>query len=220
MFSKLQRMNVIGFDDGPFLKQHRGDVLLVGAICAATRLDGVVTGRVRRDGADATLRMIELAGYFRHVRAVLLQGIAVAGFNVVDIAELSRELSLPVLVVMRREPDLASVRRALFSTNPSARPPVRGARRKWRLIERAGPIESLGASRRALRRVLGTASSPLPSGLRVPLQRLWIQRAGLSLEEARRLVATTTLHGNLPEPLRLAHIIAGGMVEGRSHGGA
>ncbi|HEY8076103.1 MAG TPA: DUF99 family protein, partial [Labilithrix sp.] len=45
-------MNVIGFDDGPFVREHRGDVLLVGVVCAGTRLDGVVAGRVRRDGAD------------------------------------------------------------------------------------------------------------------------------------------------------------------------
>ena len=36
------------------------------------------------------------------VLEVLLQGIAVAGFNVVDIHELSRLLSVPVVIVMRR----------------------------------------------------------------------------------------------------------------------
>jgi endonuclease V-like protein UPF0215 family len=49
-------------------------------------------------------------------------------------------------------------------------------------------------------------------------QRLWIQRAGLSIEEARDLVASTTLHGNIPEPLRAAHLIAGGIATGRSRG--
>src|SRR5215472_6474695 len=111
-------MNVIGFDDGPFAREHRGDVLLVGAVCSRTRLDGVVSGKVRRDGADATRRMVALvaASPFRaHVRAVMLQGIAVGGFNVVDIRGLSQALRLPVLVVTRRPPDLAAVRRALFS---------------------------------------------------------------------------------------------------------
>ncbi len=211
-------MNVIGFDDGPFERAHRGDVLLVGAVCSRTRLDGVVTGRVRRDGADATRRIGALleAGPFRaHVRAVMLQGIAVAGFNVVDIHELSRVLGLPVLVVTRRVPDLDAVRRALFSDSPAQRPRVRGAARKWRLIERAGAVEPLGVSRRALRR----AGSPQgPTGLRGALPRLWVQRAGLTLLEARALVAATTLHGNIPEPLRLAHIIAGGVATGWSHG--
>jgi endonuclease V-like protein UPF0215 family len=209
-------VNVIGFDDGPFEREHRGDVLLVGAVCSRTRLDGVVSGRVRRDGADATRRMISLVGLspFRaHVRAVMLQGIAVGGFNVVDIHELSRALRLPVLVVTRRPPDLDAVRRALFSDAPARRPRVRGAARKWRLIERAGVVEPLGMSRRAMRRAG-------PTGLKTAAPRLWVQRAEMTLAEARDVVAKTTLHGNVPEPLRLAHIIAGGITTGWSRGGA
>ena len=209
-------MNTIGFDDGPFERHHRGDVLLVGAVCSRTRLDGVVAGRVRRDGVDSTVRMIELvkgSQFAGHIRAVMLQGIAVAGFNVVDVRRLSEELSLPVLVVMRRPPDLREVRRALFSDAPAIRAPVRGAPRKWRLIENAGPIEPLGASHRATRRAG-------PTGLRSGLPRLWIQKVGMSLETARALVLATTLHGNVPEPLRLAHLIAGGIATGRSRGRA
>jgi endonuclease V-like protein UPF0215 family len=207
-------MNVIGFDDGPFRHSHRGDVLLIGAVCAGTRLDGVLRGKVRRDGSDATRRMVDLVrgSQFGGVRAVLLQGIAVAGFNVVDVHELARELGVPVLVVMRRFPNMDEIRRALFSDSPRARPRVRGAERKWRLIERAGPIETLTIPRGAR-----SGSALLHSGLRHP-QSLCVQRVGLSMESARRLVASTTLHGQVPEPLRLAHLIAGGVAVGRSRG--
>jgi endonuclease V-like protein UPF0215 family len=157
--------------------------------------------------------LVEASPFRAHVRAVMLQGIAVAGFNVVDICGLSESLGLPVLVVTRRPPDLAAVRRALFSDAPALRPPVHGAARKWRLIERAGAVEPLGVSHRALRRVP-------PTGLRGAAPKLWVQRAGLTLAEARVLVAATTLHGNIPEPLRLAHIIAGGVATGWSHGRA
>lgn len=190
-------MNVIGFDDGPFAREHKGWVLLVGAVCSRTRLDGVLTGRVRRDGSDATdamVAMIENSQFVEHVRAVMLQGIAVGGFNVVDVHGLSERLGVPVLVVMRHEPDMAAVRRALFSDSPSVRPPVRAAARKWGLIERAGPVEALG--------------------------KVHVQRTGLSREAARALLTGTTLHGNIPEPLRVAHLIAGAMTTGRSRGRA
>jgi endonuclease V-like protein UPF0215 family len=220
-------VNVIGFDDGPFAREHRGDVLLIGAVCSRTRLDGIVSGRVQRDGWDSTRRMIHLverSPFRAHVRAVMLQGIAVGGFNVVDVHELSRALRIPVLVVTRRQPDLEAVRRALFSDVPSGRPPVPGARRKWRLIERAGAVEPLGMSHRATlaARAANLAVGPVagPTGLKSGGPRLWIQRAGLTLAEARVLVAATTLHGNIPEPLRLAHIVAGGVVTGRSRGRA
>jgi uncharacterized protein len=203
--------NVIGFDDGPFSRDHRGDVLLVGVVCSGTRVDGIVSGRVRRDGVDATRRMVDLvrrSQFGGHLQAVLLQGIAVAGFNVVDIRALANALAIPVLVVVRRAPDMAAVRRALFSADPVVRPQVRGAARKWRLIEEAGALEQLGPSRRATKR----------TGAKKP--NLWIQRAGLSMEQARRIVDATTLHGNIPEALRVAHLIAGGITTGRSRGRA
>lgn len=205
-------MNVIGFDDGPFPRTHRGDVLLVGAVCAGVRLDGVVSGKIRRDGADATRKMaalVEQSQFKGHLQAVLLQGIAVGGFNVVDVRGLSEALRVPVVVVMRRAPNLSSIRRALFSDDPPGRPRVAGAKRKWRLIQRAGQAEELSVR-----------STTPPTGLRDRPQSLWVQRVGLSLDDARRLVESTTLHGHVPEPLRLAHLIAGGIGSGRSRGRA
>jgi hypothetical protein len=212
-------VNVIGFDDGPFPREHRGDVLLVGVVCSGTRVDGVVSSRIRRDGANATRAMIDVvraSQFGLHVQAIMLQGIAVGGFNVVDVHALSAALRVPVLVVTRRRPDMAGVRRALFSDEPADRPRVPGAARKWRLIEQAGAMEQLGVSARSLRRPV----APLPSGIRTSEPRLWIQRVGLSLAGARALVADTTLHGNIPEPLRLAHLIAGGITTGTSRGRA
>ncbi|HEU4534687.1 MAG TPA: DUF99 family protein [Polyangiaceae bacterium] len=180
--------NVVGFDDSPFEHEHRGNVRLVGVVCSRTRLDGILAGQVRRDGANSTERMAEMvrrSQFAQHVRAVLLQGIAVAGFNVVDVHALNAMLGVPVLVVVRRPPRLGLVQKALFERTP-------GAARKWRLIQQAGPVEPLGE--------------------------IWVQRAGLTLEEAGGLVEATTLHGNIPEPLRLAHLIAGGIERGVSRG--
>lgn len=243
-------MNVIGFDDGPFPREHRGDVLLVGTVCSGTRLDGVVSGKIRRDGVDSTREMVRLvreSQFGQHLQVVLLQGIAVGGFNVVDIHGLSAALKLPVLVVVRRLPDLASVERALFASVPHERPRVPGATKKWALIEKAGALELLGPSRRSERAALGppnkgppskgppsrgpvskgppstrttARASSGPTGLRGGVPKVWIQRAGLSLPEARDVVLATTLHGNIPEPLRLAHLIAGGIVDGASRGRA
>lgn len=184
-------MNTIGFDDAPFLREHRGDVLLVGVVCARTRADGIVSTRVRRDGTNATARIeqsILASGFRRHLHAVLLQGIAVAGFNVVDVHTLSERVGLPVVVIARRSPRLALIREALLG--PASR--VSGGRRKWALIERAGPMEPIGP--------------------------VFVQRVGISPEATRELLARTTLHGHVPEPLRLAHLIAGGVTTGRSRG--
>ena len=196
-------MNVIGFDDGPFERAHRGDVLLVGVVCAGTRVDGIVAGRIRRDGANAAremIRVVRASQFGAHLQCVMLQGIAVGGFNVVDVNAIHLALRIPVLVVTRRQPDMSAVRKALSR--------IPAAERKWKLIEAAGALEPLGSSRRSLRRG-EAARSPI-----------WVQRIGLSLEEARRVVESTVLHGNIPEPLRLAHLIAGGLTTGKSRGRA
>lgn len=182
--------NVIGFDDGPFPREHRGEVPVVGTVYAGARLDGVLVTRVRRDGDDATERLAAaLAGsrFREHAGLVLLQGIALAGFNVVDIHALRRSLGRPVLVVTRAAPDLERVRHALLERVP-------GGEAKWAAVRAAGPME--------------------------PLEGLWAQRAGITREQAAATLARHCRHGRLPEPLRTAHLIAGALVTGESRGGA
>lgn len=182
--------NVVGFDDAPFPHAHRGDVRVVGAVCCRTRLDGVLSGKVRRDGANSTDVLIELvqgSKFKGHVRAVLLQGIALAGFNVVDVHRLHATLGVPVVVAVRRNPRLQMVKDALLDRTP-------GGARKWKLVQAAGPLTQLGA--------------------------MWVQHIGLAADDALALLRATTLHGNVPEPLRLAHLIAGGVTTGQSRGRA
>jgi hypothetical protein len=180
--------HLVGFDDAPFERSHRGDVLLVGAVYAGTRLTGVLSGKVRRDGVNATgviARTVLDSRFWPQLHAVLLQGISVAGFNVVDINLLSQMLERPVLVVSRRRPNMAAIRRALLEHVP-------GGSRKWTRIEKAGPVESAAG--------------------------LWVQRAGLSLDQAVQVLRDSCSNGNVPEPLRAAHLIAGGIVRGESRG--
>lgn len=181
------RLNhAIAFDDAPFAPGHRGDVPVVGVVCAGDRPEGVLLGKVRRDGANATAvlsRMVSGSRHYPHLRVILLQGIALAGFNVVDIQALAEQTRLPVLAVVRRRPDLDAVRRALQER-------VSGGGRKWRLVERAGPAEAM--------------------------EGLWVQRARIAPDEARRVLRQFALHSRLPEPLRIAHLVAGAVGGGES----
>lgn len=178
--------HVIGFDDAPFAPSYRGDVRLVGAIYAGSRLEGIVSGRVRRDGANATRVISSLVAGSRfapHLQAVMLQGVTVAGFNVVDLERLHLDLQLPIIAVARRRPDLPAIRDALLSNVP-------GGGRKWRIIERLSPMEAAAG--------------------------VFIQRAGIEFEAAQTLVAALALHSRIPEPLRAAHLIAAGIERGES----
>ena len=178
--------HVIGFDDAPFPRDHRGDVVVVGAAFAALRLEGVLTGKVRRDGANATqclIRLVAQSRFAAHSQLIMLQGIAFAGFNVVDIHALHEALGKPVLAVARRQANLVNIRKALLDSVP-------GGSRKWRLIAKAGPMENIAG--------------------------VYIQRAGISPAAARRVIEYFAVNSMVPEPLRTAHLIAAGLAGGRS----
>lgn len=177
---------MIGFDDAPFPRESRGNVLVVGAVFSALRLEGVVSGHVRRDGTDSTstlARLVTGSKFGSHLQVVLVQGIAFAGFNVIDLPRLHRMLSIPVIAVARRQPDMAAIRRALMARVP-------GGEGKWSLIEKLGPMERAA--------------------------QVYVQRAGISLKDTKELIGELAVNGTLPEPLRTAHLIAGGVTRGES----
>jgi endonuclease V-like protein UPF0215 family len=182
--------NIIGFDDGPFAFDQVGAVPVVGTVFTSLQLTGVIIGQVEKDGTDATDQIVKLVAgskFIEHVQLVMLQGITLAGFNVVDVFRLHEQLGLPVLIVSRRLPDMAAIQAALLTQIPHGE-------QKWQLIKRLGPMEPAG--------------------------RVYIQRVGLSSEEAAAVVERFAVHGHLPEPLRIAHLIAGAVAEGQSRGRA
>ncbi len=182
--------SIIGFDDAPFPAGYVGNVKVVGTVYAGLRLDGVLVGEVEKDGLDAAEKLVTVvrqSKFAPNLHLIMLQGIALAGFNVVDVFALHEQLDLPVLVVSRRLPDMAAIKDALLTK-------VRGGQEKWAMIERLGPME--------------------PSGL------VYVQRVGLTLDQAAAVVKRLAVEGSMPEPLRVAHLIAGAIAEGQSRGRA
>jgi endonuclease V-like protein UPF0215 family len=180
--------HVVGIDDSPFERRGPRDVPIVGAVFSGLRLEGVLCSRVRRDGVNSTTAVAQMilgSKFAAQLQLVLLQGIALAGFNVIDVNALHKRTGLPVLVVARRRPNLAKMRAALLNNVP-------GGARKWSLIERLGPMESVAE--------------------------VFVQRVGLTLEQVEEVIAKLAVHSNLPEPLRTAHLIAGGLATGQSRG--
>jgi len=132
-------LRTIGFDDAPFRRGARGEVAVAGVVCAGTRFEGLLWGRVRQDGWNATDALLDLLGgskFLPQLHLVLLDGIAFGGFNVVDLPRLAAGVGRPCLAVMRRPPDLAAVEAAL------RRLPRADAR--LAVLRRAGPVHQLG----------------------------------------------------------------------------
>lgn len=128
-------VRVVGFDDAPFSRTRGAVVPIVGVVCADTRFEGMLWGRTRRDGwgaTDALVKMVTGSKFHPQVHVILLDGIALGGFNVIDLPALAAATGLPCVAVMRRPPNMDAVRSAV------ARLP--GSARRMERITRAGAI--------------------------------------------------------------------------------
>lgn len=190
---------ILGIDDGPFDKFGKEKrVLVVGALFrGGIFLDGLITSDASVDGDDATENiaiMIRKSRFYSQIRAVMMKGIAVGGFNVIDIKKLSKETGIPVIVFMRRRPDIPGIFSAIKKAGLS--------RKKMALIKKAGKIHAVAIKHRG------------------EVKTAYMQFAGIKKEEASDFVRISITHSEIPEPLRAAHIIASGLIKGESRGRA
>lgn len=173
-------LRAVGFDDGP--RAADGRVPLAGVVTRGTRFEGMVWTQVAFDGSDATAALIGAVSdskFASQVHLVLTDGITVAGLNVLDLPGIHRALGVPVIAVMRRQPELDAFRRAVRAVDPG----------RLALVDAAGPIHTGD---------------------------FVFQCVGCPPEVAAKALALLTDTGQVPEPLRLAHMIAAAVVTGQS----
>ena len=113
----------------------------------------------------------------------------VAGFNTIDLDAFHEAIGLPVIAVARGKPDLPAVRSALVDGG------IPNGAVKWCRIE-----------------AVVKRMRPALDG------KLTLTAVGMDPLRAQELVAVCTERGYMPEPLRLAHLIAAGWVLGQSRG--
>ena len=184
---------ILGLDDAPFEFTDEF-VPVVGVVVRTPNyLEGVLTTRARVDGTDATevlSKAISRSRYRSGLALILLDGVAVGGFNVVDIDVLHEATGVPVATVTRDKPDLDAMERVL--------------RRKFADWERR--VEIL--RRNELIRV------------ETPHKPLYATVVGLPPRELKEAIHRCTVRGALPEPVRIAHLIATAIAKGESKGNA
>ncbi|MCD6105991.1 MAG: DUF99 family protein [Thermoplasmata archaeon] len=130
-----RHLRALGVDDAPF-RRGQGECTLVGVLVRApSYVEGFVLGRVSVDGEDATGEIARMANsrIGRVANVIMVNGVAVAGLNVVDLRGLSRLTGRPVISVSKNRP-----RRELFLR---ALKKVPGWEERWRLIEDLETVE-------------------------------------------------------------------------------
>jgi len=177
-------IRVIGIDDTPFsVADERVNV--AGVVCARTRFEGMLWTNIARDGWDATSALVEVlkrSKFLAQLHLLLRDGVAMGGFNVVDLEALAQQLDLPCVTVMRKLPNLDAMRAAMDN--------LPDADRRWERLLRAGPIHCHPPY---YFQVVGEAPQLMLAALKVLTDR-----------------------GNVPEALRLAHLIGAAVQQGES----
>jgi endonuclease V-like protein UPF0215 family len=178
-------IRVLGVDDGKFTPKTRGTVLVVGVVFrGGTSVEAVMHAHVAVDGLDATTKLTTMilgSPHHRQIRLIMLSGLTFGGFNLVDIQQLHAKTGLPVLVVTSDKPNLEAIHTAL--TN------LPNAEERWRIVQAAGEIHEV----------------PNRDG------KVYVELAGISLDEAKTVLAVTSTRSSLPEPIRVAHLVASGV---------
>jgi len=180
-------IRVLGIDDGAFKPRVNGAVPVIGVVFrGGFWLDGVLHTSIEVDGFDATDRiasMITGSSHYRQLRVVMLNGVTFAGFNIVDVKALHVATKLPVITVTREKPDFAEIQKALQN--------LPNSEERWEAILRAGePVEVSTRSAKA---------------------KVYMQTVGVSTGDAQKILRLTSTRSNIPEALRVAHLIASGI---------
>jgi len=180
-------IRVLGVDDGVFTPHVKGLVPVVGVVFRGGYwLDGVMHTKIEIDGFDATEKiasMIINSPHHKQLRVIMLNGITFAGFNVVNIKELSKEVKLPVIAVTREQPNFTEIREALKNLPESEE--------RWKAIQSAEKMFEVST--------------------RSENEKVYMQTSGILEEDARKILQLTSTRSSVPEALRVAHLIASGI---------
>jgi uncharacterized protein len=179
-------IRVLGVDDGKFAFRSKTAVPVVGVVFRGGYwFEGFMSSQITVDGFDATKNignMVVGSSHFKQLRVILLNGLTFGGLNIVDIKALSELTGLPVIAVSERKPDLEKIRLALEK--------LPCFEERWKAVLNAGDI--------------------FPSLTRGKKQ-VFAEVAGLSKDLSLEILKLTSTRSKLPEPLRVAHLIASGI---------
>ena len=123
-----KQIRVLGIDDGPHKRfdYKQKKALIVGTFFrGGDFLDGLLSTEATIDGNDATSKIAGMINKSKHfkpqIKAVFLDGIAVGGFNVIDIKLLAKKTGQPIIVIMRTYPKFEKIKRALIKIGKKSR---------------------------------------------------------------------------------------------------
>ncbi|NHI91557.1 MAG: DUF99 family protein [Candidatus Lokiarchaeota archaeon] len=179
-----KEIRIIGIDDGPFIPRSNESTKIIGVIYRGKDLlEGVLQENIQVDGSDATQKIVKLiksSKYHETLKVIMLYGITVAGFNVIDPRILYEQLNLPVITIIEKKPDLKSIQKALSY--------LKNGDKKWKIIVENSDFKEYSFENHE--------------------HPIYFSSIGIDDDDVRFIIKFSIKTGRIPEPIRVAHIIA------------
>jgi endonuclease V-like protein UPF0215 family len=179
-------LRLFGVEDGSFFAFHREEpssTFLCGVLMESDLVSDVRLARIRVDGLDATEKLLNLLEGVE-ADAVVLGGITFAGFNMIDPQKIFKKSGIPVIIYSGTKPDNEEMLQALKNNFDDWR-------ERWRVVEDLGTIHSATTY---------TGEQPV-----------YFEVVGGSSEWAEVVLRRSALISRIPEPVRVAGLIARGL---------
>ncbi|MGB9959309.1 MAG: DUF99 family protein [Candidatus Bathyarchaeales archaeon] len=176
-------MRVVGIEDGSFKKGVTKRTLIAAVLFDGLKIEDVKLSRIDVDGLDATEKVVNILTEWEF-EVVMLAGVSFAGFNIIDHTVLFKKFAKPILIISRTKPDNKAVKYAL-------RAHFRDWQIRWGVFEKLGPVQKV---------------TPLAKE-----NPLYCEILGADAHWAKRLIKDLAVCGRVPEPLRVARLVARGL---------
>lgn len=188
-----KQIRILGIDDSPFAFNDKFCKVIGVVMRGGEYIECVLSSQVRIDGNEATTKckeMVNNSKYKKQLKVIMLDGVALGGFNIVDINELYNSTNIPVVTITRDEPNFDKIKVALSENFDDWK-------ERWKILKKGEMY------------TLETRHNPI-----------FVKCIGIDIKEAKEIIDLSTIRGVIPEPIRVAHIIASGITKGESYGKA
>ncbi len=188
-----QEIRILGIDDSPFPTHTKERVMIVGTVFRAGNwLDGVLSTYIHGDGVDATQKISEMIINSRNIGQLGVIMLDGITFGGFNLVNIRRLFELTDIPVIVIMRKLPD-----FDSIKNALKRFPDWKNRWANVLEAGEVHRVDSK-----------------------EPIYMQTHGIEIEDAMEIVKLSTTRSAIPEPLRVAHIIAAGIVTGESHGSA
>jgi endonuclease V-like protein UPF0215 family len=188
-----KEIRILGIDDSPFPAHTTQPVMVIGTVFRAGEwLDGVLRTFIRGDGRDATTRIIEMVNSTRHKDQLGVIMLDGVTFGGFNVINIQKVFDETGIPVI-----------VIMRKYPNFEKIQKALRRfddweeRWQDILDAGEVYEIENN-----------------------ENIYIQINGIDMEDAKEIIKLSTTRSAIPEPVRVAHLIAAGIVTGESKGNA